>query len=518
MLTAITLENFKGISSSVRIPLKPITLMFGANSSGKSTIIQAIHYAREILERNNVNPDRTQLGGSSIDLGGFHSLVHNHDLSLPIILRFDLDLSTVDLPDYTMWARYMLPDEYANDVAPDISGDVQSAFVELVVMWSGIKGQPILSSYTTGLNGEPIARTRATLDEAQFTLEVNARSPVFTSLFGHEIDFDLPFDAKIGPDPWYDLTTRDLVQVLPYSWDRPLFIEKNPFIGDETFSIYLAQMLLGPGKILQDQLDRFRYVGPIRTIPNRNHEPTLTPDESRWADGIAAWDALYRQEDDSLLIEVHHWMSEERLKTGYAILRDEFTELPTMSPLGAALNSNTLLDDIENVSTEFNAYPVRKRLLIQQNEDFVKVQPPDIGVGISQVVPVIVIALDTRNGIIAIEQPELHLHPAMQAQLGDLFIESAVGQLYDDSVKTKNQFLIETHSEHLILRILRRIRETTASKNTSTAPLTVDDVSLLFISKDSQGTVVTNLRIDEHGRIIDRVPGGFFEEDFAELF
>lgn len=259
-----------------------------------------------------------------------------------------------------------------------------------------------------------------------------------------------------------------------------------------------------------------------RSLPQRNHQPALTPDESRWADGKAAWDALYRQEDDTLLIEVHHWMSDERLNTGYAIVRDEFSEIPSTSPLAAALNANTLLDDIENVSREFNQYPLRRRLRIQQIEDFVKVEPPDIGVGISQVVPIIVVALDTREGIIAIEQPELHLHPAMQAALGDLFIESAVGKLYDlsdlSAGRTNNQLLIETHSEHIILRILKRIRETTGNKNSSTAPVTPNDVSLLFISKDAQGTAVTNIRIDRHGRIIDRVPGDFFEEGFSELF
>ena len=64
----------------------------------------------------------------------------------------------------------------------------------------------------------------------------------------------------------------------------------------------------------------------------------------------------------------------------------------------------------------------------------------------------------------------------------------------------------------------QRIRETTANKNGSNAAITPDDVSLLFISKDTQRTSVTNLRIDKHGRIVDRVPGGFFEEGFKELF
>lgn len=78
----------------------------------------------------------------------------------------------------------------------------------------------------------------------------------------------------------------------------------------------------------------------------------------------------------------------------------------------------------------------------------------DVGVGTSQVLPIILEAFAQENKLIAIEQPELHLHPALQTKLGDVFIESALGE-------NKNTFLLETHSEHLILRILRRIREST---------------------------------------------------------
>lgn len=75
-LTRIEIENFKGIGSRQKIDLRPITLLFGPNSAGKSTILQALHYLREILERGNVDPDRTIAGGL-IDLGGFATLVHN---------------------------------------------------------------------------------------------------------------------------------------------------------------------------------------------------------------------------------------------------------------------------------------------------------------------------------------------------------------------------------------------------------------------------------------------------------
>ena len=66
-ITSITIENFKGIGDAVTIPIRPITLLFGKNSSGKSTVLQALHYMREVCEHAGVDPDRTHMGGDYID-------------------------------------------------------------------------------------------------------------------------------------------------------------------------------------------------------------------------------------------------------------------------------------------------------------------------------------------------------------------------------------------------------------------------------------------------------------------
>ena len=67
MITGITIENFKGIRERVKLDFRPITLLFGANSAGKSTILHALHYAREVFERHNLDAEsheekRTRLG------------------------------------------------------------------------------------------------------------------------------------------------------------------------------------------------------------------------------------------------------------------------------------------------------------------------------------------------------------------------------------------------------------------------------------------------------------------------
>jgi hypothetical protein len=97
---ALTLENFKGIREPVRIEFAPLTLLFGPNNAGKSTIVQALMYAREVLERNNCDAGRTALGGDIVDLGGFASLVHSHDLTRGIRMRFELGVSLGVLATY----------------------------------------------------------------------------------------------------------------------------------------------------------------------------------------------------------------------------------------------------------------------------------------------------------------------------------------------------------------------------------------------------------------------------------
>ena len=80
MITAIEIENFKGISTRQRIEFAPLTLIFGANSAGKSTIVHAMHYFREVLASGNGDVDEIQMTDCDLRLGGFKNLIHKHDI------------------------------------------------------------------------------------------------------------------------------------------------------------------------------------------------------------------------------------------------------------------------------------------------------------------------------------------------------------------------------------------------------------------------------------------------------
>jgi predicted ATPase len=139
-----------------------------------------------------------------------------------------------------------------------------------------------------------------------------------------------------------------------------------------------------------------------------------------------------------------------------------------------------------------------------------------VGVGISQMIPVIVGCLCDAHGVLAIEQPELHVHPAIQVGLGDLFIRAV---RKDGSPHAAKSLLIETHSEHIMLRLLRRIREASANElPPGVTGLKPEDLSVIYVEGADDGVSFRPLRVDRDGDFLDQWPKGFFEERAGELF
>lgn len=122
----------------------------------------------------------------------------------------------------------------------------------------------------------------------------------------------------------------------------------------------------------------------------------------------------------------------------------------------------------------------------------------DVGIGVSQVLPVLVGAYVFKNRIIAMEQPEIHLHPGLQAEVGDVFIDSTLGE-------KRNTFILETHSEHLILRLMRRMRDTANDNLPESLPsVRPEDVTILYVQGKGSAAVVRRLELDEEGQLFLR--------------
>jgi predicted ATPase len=208
---------------------------------------------------------------------------------------------------------------------------------------------------------------------------------------------------------------------------------------------------------------------------------------------------------------VNQWLAgTEEMDCGYRLHVSDITELPSDHELTVALRTQRL-EELENASAKLSTLATMKRITIVKEAGGITLMPHDIGVGLSQVIPVLVSALDGGNGLVGMEQPEIHLHPNGQAALGDIFIAGAI-----DSAGPRNLMIIETHSEHLILRLLRRIRETARGQAFRDTRVTPGDIGVWFVSSEDGETSVIEMGVSEQGEFLRPWPDTFFSQDFFE--
>ena len=531
-ITKVILENFKGVSGRVEIPLRPITLLFGANSAGKSTILQAMLYMRELLERRNADADTLQASGQSIDLGGFQKLVHGRDLKRVVKIGIAVAVDDDGLDTYGR-APYDDDEDHVSawDRQLPLPG-IHEVMVSIAVQWDPALSHVHFLSYEVAVNGKYVGQIQEPMWEIPEdrqngpTLNIDERHPIFETVLD-SLDTDEPGGWRrdhngeeiLGALGYMDDPNYHVLGGVTPRIGQPLRLRERPTTDSTQLSTQDAEelfshIMVGAGQKVLDELKRIRYLGPMRMIPDRHFRPVLSPTEARWADGSAAWDALYKQEDDLA------WFSETQfaqLRLGYMLGVEHYFEVARNSPLGSALwkgsipASKGLTDSIlssREVRTDLIA---RSRFQITADATGLEVSPCDIGVGVSQLVPVIVGSMAPGYSLLAVEQPELHVHPAVQCRMADVLAHQVLGK--------ERLLLMETHSEHLMLRFLRRVRETAEGELPQDAPkIAPNDLAVYYVSNENNGMTITELPVNSEGDFDKQWPKGFFEERAAEIF
>ena len=581
MLTSLEIEDFKGIAARQRIEFAPLTLLFGANSAGKSSILQALLYLHELIERGAADVDRTELGGTVLELGGFARLVHKHDTARAIVLRAEfatpggLERFGRDLTDFPF---------------PDLDDEVESAWLELTVRFlttASFRG-PIVERAVFGVNGdsEPLVwlEVGATLREGEpLHARVNLGHPVLASekrelpdvmtieaggtqrsvttrhapaevieaweqiaipeeLLHRVLEeegegYGSGFGAGVGLAdgsgfgdgrslPVFALA-RGRASALPAAGEPLRVVVADDIEGDKELLVslslkpsseetkqqivaieasialreraarevrtFLEMVVLGTTSQLASFLREAQYIGPLRIIPPRGFLYERAGRITSWADGLAAWDLLLA--DRFTLIErTNAWL--RKLGAGCQVVVQQLFD-------GGA--------DAEELSDSHVDKTVRRLLLDTGAGSFVL--PSEVGAGVSQLIPVVVAAIEGRGGLTLVEQPEIHVHPAVQVGLGDLLLDGArrEGQ--------RRITLVETHSEHLLLRVMRRMREThDGTVPEGVRPVSPADVSVVLIEKEGERCITRKMPLNERGELVKAWPGGFFEEGLREVF
>jgi len=579
MIDGVLVAGFKAFGVDWQyLPIRPITLIFGQNSAGKSSLLHLMAWMYEIHTTGQVNARKLRLCGDNVDLRGFDNFknrVHDDFGSGPFEEGDTIGIGwgfkfqdPIKTPEYS-------PDHDGRGTnkghaAWRLNYEIQRSGIYVVRIHVGhismawtLKGDQFeFDGFLGCADGQ-----QGDCQDPQFILGDSARQ-YLASTIGNEgkqkkwtDDWCVKFSDKIRKElQGSSLRLNGLIPVLKLP--QPNFFGEIPEATEflRNLQAGLAQMKSD----LTDFIGKFAYLGPWRKIPALEdlYSGGANLDENN---EFQLWRAV--RENEELRDELNNWVKrfgfdieivERDLIDRQELLRNillainekkQIQSLPTINLAGLGMNKGE-----EDYATQSELESIIKNqatsemgLQLRLVPSRVKIAPGDTGVGISQLVPVISAALSAKSRTWLVEQPELHLHPKAQATIGDLLIYAAV------SARGKgHRFIVETHSEHLILRLLRRVRETHQLFEKNEFPITTDELAVIFVGrfglpgyeKENQdrideGTVAdtwlaygqdvdegkdwvkwTNIKlipVTPQGEFEIDWPGGFFEERLDEL-
>lgn len=357
----------------LEVDLAPLTLVFGPNSAGKSSLLSVL----PMLQQTAARPEILTMSGDLVEGGTFRMAIHQHDETHPMTLGFGWTAPDGSLRSGSAEFRWDPVDKVARRIRMDMHDGVSAQSVTGVRPWEGQEGAEMA--------------------------------------------------ALLGPE-FFDALAR---------------------------IYFLGPMRARPERTTMAGRGVLDYVGPVG-----ENMAALLADRPQAVDEVNAWC--------------------DRLELGYHVRM--------LAPVS---------EEIVRSAGDFTVLALED----VRFDPPVLVSPRAVGYGVGQLLPVITQCVIADGGMVIVEQPEVHLHPRLQSNVGDLFVDTVVAG--------RAQLLLETHSEHLVLRLLRRVRE---------GVLPASDLAILYVDlHEDGGAFLRRLEVNRHGDLVDGWPGGFFDERLAEV-
>ncbi len=433
----ICVEGFKSIKTLTDFDFLPLTLLAGANSSGKTSLIQCLLLLKQTLESES--KEVLSLNGTFLKTASAQDLVFEKKNRFGISITMESsEISNIkewqdalsNCSDKAMQSINLAVEFHANST-------VRVENIKLTIYYEDNSSQFL--SFDRVSSGQSVGRYKMSgNDKLLFSCLPTVNRPAgrlsscslsFTNFFPLYAEFD---SDKLPP-------------ALP---------------------IVLMKVMITS---LQRWMEHLTYVGPIRVKPEPYESFLKTPDEYVGIDGRQTRFVLFENRkkivsDDGKTLEesVKDWMCKR-----WGLAKD----LSVKKETG-------------------NLY----RIILRNNAE-VDVDISHMGLGVSQVLPIIVQGLLTpKGGTLIVEAPEVHMHPSIQCGLMDFFICLK---------KEGRHIVIETHSEHIITRLRRRIAE---------EAIDATSVNLCFVSNNGYGSEYETLPYEDGGRFFKEMPKDFLSE------
>jgi predicted ATPase len=510
-LEYIKIANFRSITDTDIVKIMPITILVGKNSAGKSTFARSFPLIRQSTETKKRAP--ILWFGDRVDFGSFDESLSRNAQNKKIEFTFGLRMNDdVNLP--IKKNRRRTPRDLKAQVTLEIGkksdGSSYASFVEIQAFGYEVS---LNLSDDGGLENLKIDSERwESNSEQKATVSYGAVLPTFTFL--RKVNFKGP-DGKAMEGYVHNYPFDSIIAS---TFDQEKISKWKPVI----IGILQRAPLLFKGDLVSHVEDNMFF--ELDEIPKLN------------------WNMIRRR-----LMKIEHLvfaskisLLSEQVNSG---LREFYKNVKYIEPLRATAqryyrkqelaideidakgeNLAMFLDNLSSAqlrnfnewtrarfgfSASTRKYGGHVEIVINEGDSTHTANLADIGFGFSQILPVIVQiwystlaggGRDRKRNTIVIEQPELHLHPAFQAKLADVFASTIAAKRGAETC-----FIIETHSNHIVNRIGQLI---------SKGELTKDSVQILVFDKNENSeTVIQRSGFDDEGYLINW-PYGFFEPEF----
>ena len=428
----LSVNRFKSIFELENFEFKPLTMLTGINSSGKTSLVQSLLLLKQTLESES--KEALILDGKYLSASSVHELVFGKDETDHF--AFTIELDNADLQKLSVYDEKTI-----TYIKYKVSFHVNSG-----VFVRSVEVDVILGKFAMGFS---LVLDESVNDGRKYKITPKNLTVKHGNSF---VDFTKPFNVA-------------------FSNFFPQFASRPDKSGDLTITLPFMNDVM---KLVSGYFANIYYVGPLRVKPDPIISYANGDFKNVGSDGLYTRFVLHNRKDDmvnakeNLLQATNRWICKEL----------------------------ELAESIEAIKDGTSSYRV-----VLRNKG-IDVDLCHIGLGVSQILPIIVQGLLVpEGGTLIVDSPEVHMHPSVQADLVDFFIELA---------KNGRKVVFETHSDHMITRLRRRIAE----------GLNPGQVNLCFVMGTESGSTYATLGIDNTGTFFGGLPNKFMNTqdiDFRKI-
>ena len=449
-MDTMRVKNFKAFKDTGLIKLAKINLIIGKNSAGKSSLMKAILGCSQTASERKVDSSDFRLVGMLTDLGTFKDTIHGKNENANFSISFGIqgpgpaERSKTYHFEYEYTKGPRLITATVAGVKAFCNGDLICSAKKPYTIQKNFLGPSLVLSnsrfkkqlYTTMVSNPS---TEEIQDLPELSDEMRQQKEFFEEL--HELLKRTPHSSAEKFRKDHIILDDFIISAVRFQKQDKKWIQAPTF--NEDMDLDYSNMKTAT-QALDRKLTECVYIGPVRIEPKRSARLAISSGKNSGKKG------------EDLAGMLHTALRDQDFK-------DQFNNY---------LQKLNIADSIETSESFLEINEEKKvtgyiNILLEKDGQYNSLV--DVGFGTSQVLPIVFELMAQTHRLILIEQPELHLHPSAQAEIGGLL---------NDSIKRGNQLFVETHSVVLIERIRRLIR---------TGKLSNDDVRIIYVQGDDSG-------------------------------